>query len=184
MFPISPFYFILISSEARVCKWWLPRQRKISMKGNITSSFLNSHCLISFRSFLISFAHMAHWLLLILMMILKFNPSLVTQSTMWPCWVGLGGHCSIHKRQRGPWTRRCQVTYTILMQAPRSRPEVCFDVFLGSYISLGDSDIRSYGFKLIPDLPFNHWGALGIYLICFLICEKRIKSGYWEYRMK
>lgn len=127
MFPASPFYFFLISLGGRECKLWLSKQKNICMTGGITSSFLNSHCLISLRSILISFAHMAHWSLLILMIILISTPGLLTQSTMWLWRVVLGGSCSVCKTQHGPWTRHRQLKCIILMQAPWSRPESCFN---------------------------------------------------------
>lgn len=89
-----------------------PRQRKISTKGGITSSLL-SITTSFFSSFLISFAHTAHWSPLILI-ILIFTPGLVAESSVWPWCVTLGGRCCIHKRQCAPWTRDHQLKYIVV----------------------------------------------------------------------
>lgn len=54
------------------------------MKGAQHPHFLIASASFPLGFFLISFAHVAHWLLLIRLMIMKSTPGLVTQSTMWP----------------------------------------------------------------------------------------------------
>ena len=76
------------------------------MNGGITSSVFNSHCPI-----LISFVHMAHWLLLIPMIILISSPTVVTERSVWPWCVTLGGCCSVHRRQHASWTRHHRLKY-------------------------------------------------------------------------
>lgn len=133
------------------------QMEKNQHEGGTTSSFLNSLCLISFRFFPDFFCPCGS---LVAANSLDDNEiySWLGHTKHYVAMVSSPGQTFLYSQETA-WTldQALSSDIAILMQSPWSQPEACLDSFVfSSCISARDSAIRASGFKLIPDLPFNH----------------------------